>query len=368
MIPLIDSKKQFQSIQDNIVEVISEVVESGQYILGTKVNELEKQIAEHLDVKYAIAVGNGTDALVLTLDAYNVGKGDEVITTPFSFFATAEAITRVGATPVFVDIDPDTFHISPHQLKEKISPRTKAILPVHIFGQSANMDEIQAVAKEYHLLVIEDACQAFGATYKQKAVGSIGDAACFSFFPTKNLGTLGDGGMITTADEQVANRIRRLRVHGSNQKYYHQEIGYNSRLDEIHAAILLECLKQIDYWNERRASIAEYYMNELQDVPELVLPAMLPDRNHVFHLFCLRSTSRQKIIEFLGHYGIQTGIYYPRCLHLQEAYQNLGYRSGDFPIAEKVSDEIFAIPMHPFLEVENQDQVIEMLKIASEKN
>ncbi|WP_026908030.1 DegT/DnrJ/EryC1/StrS family aminotransferase [Paucisalibacillus globulus] len=367
MIPLIDLTKQYGGIQKEIIEAIQDVLTGGQYILGPKVKELEEKISERLGVRHAIAVGNGTDALVLTLDAYGIGSGDEVITTPFTFFATAEAISKVGATPVFVDIDPDTFHMDPSKLADKLSTRTKAILPVHIFGQPASMDTILAFAAEHDLLVIEDACQAFGATFMETEVGSIGDAACFSFFPTKNLGTIGDGGLITTSDDRLAESLRKLRVHGSQEKYFHQQIGYNSRLDEIHAAILLICLREIDTWNEQRISIANYYFAKLNHVKHIELPVVMSNRSHVFHLFCIKSSRRKEIISALKQADIQTGIYYPQCLHLQEVYRELGYDDGDFPVAEMAASQLFAIPMHPFLSREDQDRVIDVIQKVSER-
>ena len=367
MIPLIDLTKQYGGIQKEIIEAIQDVLTGGQYILGPKVKELEEIISERLGVRHAIAVGNGTDALVLTLDAYGIGSGDEVITTPFTFFATAEAISKVGATPVFVDIDPDTFHMDPSKLADKLSTRTKAILPVHLFGQPASMDTILAFAAEHDLLVIEDACQAFGATFMETEVGSIGDAACFSFFPTKNLGTIGDGGLITTSDDRLAESLRKLRVHGSQEKYFHQQIGYNSRLDEIHAAILLICLREIDKWNEQRISIANYYFSKLDHVKYIELPVVMSNRSHVFHLFCIKSSRRKEITSALKQADIQTGIYYPQCLHLQEVYRELGYDDGDFPVAEMAANQLFAIPMHPFLSREDQDRVIDVIQKVSER-
>src|SRR5690625_2920491 len=235
MIPITDPKSQLKPIKDEILTEMMKVLESGQYILGPQVNKLEAKIADRLGVLDAIGVASGTDALILTLEAFGIGDGDEVITTPFTFVATAEAITRVGATPVFVDVDEDTFNINPQRIVEKINQATKAILPVHLFGQPADMDAINKIAREHELIVIEDACQAFGATYKGKEVGSLSDATCFSFFPTKNLATMGDGGIITTSNPQVSEKIRMLRAHGSKKKYFHHEVGYNSRLDEIHA-------------------------------------------------------------------------------------------------------------------------------------
>ena len=235
MIPLVDLARQFQSIKKEILQQMEGVIDSGKYIIGDHVRQVEQRIAEKTSTAFAIGVGNGTDALIMTLDAYGIGEGDEVITTPFTFFATAEAISRLGAKPVFVDIDPLTYNIDPLRVEKAITPKTKAIIPVHLFGQPAEMDVLIEVAKRHHLIVIEDACQAFGSAYKGKPLGSLGDAACFSFFPTKNLGTIGDGGMITTSNPEIAAKIRKLRHHGSSMKYYHDMLGYNSRLDELHA-------------------------------------------------------------------------------------------------------------------------------------
>src|SRR5690625_2784086 len=259
MIPISDPKSQLDTIQDELLKELKDVLKSGQYILGSRVSDLECTIAKRLGTTEAIGVGNGTDALILTLHAYGIGKGDEVITTPFTFFATAEAISRVGATPVFVDVHEHSYNLDPNKLRKQITPATKAIMPVHLFGQAAEMTVINKIAKEHQLLVIEDACQAFGATYQGEKVGGLGHAACFSFFPTKNLGTMGDGGMITTSDPKLAERIKTLRVHGSRKKYYHHEIGYNSRLDELHAAVLLTCLPYIDQWKYQRQVLADRY-------------------------------------------------------------------------------------------------------------
>ncbi|MGN7942721.1 MULTISPECIES: DegT/DnrJ/EryC1/StrS family aminotransferase [Bacillaceae] len=361
MIQLIDLKKQFQSVKSEILQEIEHVLDSGQYILGPKVRELEKSIATKLGVLDAVAVGNGTDALVLTLEAYGIGNGDEVITSPFTFFASAEAISRVGATPIFADVDPVTYTISPAKIEEKITSATKAIIPVHIFGQSADMDEIMDLAKKYQLIVIEDACQAFGATYKDRAVGSLGDAACFSFFPTKNLGTLGDGGIITTSDLELSKKIRSLRTHGTSKKYYHDTIGYNSRLDEIHAAILLILLNKIDSWNDKRRELALRYNQALSNAT-LTLPVEKNDRSHIYHLYCVGSEKRDQFIERLTKEEIHTGVYYPLCLHLQNVYAHLGYKKGDFPVSEKLSETLFALPMSPFLLESDQDHVVKVLR------
>ncbi|HLR52172.1 MAG TPA: DegT/DnrJ/EryC1/StrS family aminotransferase [Candidatus Avamphibacillus sp.] len=364
MIPISNPKSQFTLIQDDILKEMKTILQSGQYILGENVDALEQEIANRLGVTEAIGVGNGTDALVLTLDAYGIGKGDEVITTPYSFFATAEAITRVGATPIFADVDRETFNLDPNKVEEKVTAKTKAILPVHLFGQPAEMDKINAIAAEHALVVIEDACQAFGATYKGRQIGALGDAACFSFFPTKNLSTMGDGGVITTSDTDLAKRLRTLRAHGSYKKYYHHEIGYNSRLDEIHATIILIGLKHLDDWNGQRRELAKRYKKNLQDISNLKIPQIMEDVTHVFHLYCIESEKRDELAEQLSNESIQTGIYYPRCIHLQKAYKTLGYQTGDFPIAESLSRRLLAIPLYPGLSFKNQDKVIFALKKA----
>lgn len=361
MLPLINLKQQFASIKDEMMKEIEEVIDGGNYILGPKVKQLEETIAEKLGTKHAIAVANGTDALILTLDAYGIGEGDEVITTPFTFFATAESISQVGATPIFVDVEENTGNIDPTKIEHAITKKTKAIIPVHIFGHPANMDEINTIAKKHNLIVIEDACQAFGATYKGKFVGNLSDAACFSFFPTKNLGTLGDGGIVTTNDDNIANKIRKLRTHGSDKKYFHSEIGYNSRLDEIHAAILLVALKKIDEWNERRIQLAKTYEEKLNHLPQLALPICKEECTHIYHLYCVRANHRKKFIEKLHKEKISSAVYYPKCLHLQKAYKHLGYKEGDLPAAENLSKTIFALPMSPFLTEEELEQVISVL-------
>ncbi len=361
MINLVDLGRQFQHVKDDILHEIEQVIDSGNYILGTKVEELEKKIAKKLNVSEAVSVANGTDALVLTLEALGIGKGDEVITTPFTFFASAESISRVGATPVFADVNPHTFNLDPSDVEKRITSATKAIIPVHLFGQPADMDEINSLAKKYDLLVIEDACQAFGSIYKGKPVGSLGDAACFSFFPTKNLGTLGDGGIITTSNGKLAENLRKLRAHGTTKKYYHDRIGYNSRLDELHAAILLVNLNKIEEWNSKRRDWADRYKKYLSGASHIQLPKEENDRKHIYHLFCIRSRQREKLMEALRAAEIQTGVYYPCCLHLQEVYKNLNYQRGDFPVAESLSKELFAIPMHPYLTESEQDFIISIL-------
>ncbi|WP_028988222.1 DegT/DnrJ/EryC1/StrS family aminotransferase [Thermicanus aegyptius] len=367
MIPLINLRRQFAFIKKELMQEIEEVIESGQYILGRRVKELEEKIKERLEVSDAIGVGNGTDALLLILEGFGIGPGDEVITTPFTFFATAEAISRAGAKPVFVDIDPVTYNLDMSRVEEAITPRTKAILPVHLFGQPADMEPLQEAARRHSLFLFEDACQAFGATYRGKPVGSLGDAASFSFFPTKNLGTLGDGGLVATSHQGVAERIRLLRQHGSRRKYEHEKIGMNSRLDEIHAAVLLLALKEIDQWNRLRREKVAIYLAELADLPFLTLPRVGEGREPVWHLFSVEVESREMVRKFLQDRGIETGVYYPLSLHLQEAYRSLGYKEGDLPVAERVSKRILALPLSPFLSEAEQEQVISALREYGKK-
>jgi dTDP-4-amino-4,6-dideoxygalactose transaminase len=362
MIPLVDLARQFQSIKKEILQQIEGVIDSGKYIIGDHVMQLEQRVAEKTSAAFAIGVGSGTDALILTLDAYGIGEGDEVITTPFTFFATSEAISRVGAKPVFVDIDSLTYNIDALRVEKAITPKTKAIMPVHLFGQPAQMDELIEVAKRHNLIIIEDACQAFGSAYKGKPVGSLGDAACFSFFPSKNLGTIGDGGMITTSNPEIAAKIRKLRHHGSSAKYYHDVLGYNSRLDELHAAILNIALEHIDEWNHVRRKLAARYRKELENLCYLRIPHEKDYNTHIYHLYCIESAEREAITAKLKQSGVQTGVYYPCPLHLQKAFAHLSYKKGDFPVAEKLSFQLFAIPMSPFLQEREQDFIISVLK------
>lgn len=344
-IPLIDLKAQYFSLQGEIKKAIENVLVSGQYILGPHLTALEQEIADYCGTKFAIGVANGTDALVLCLDAYGIGPGDEVITSPYSFFATAEAISRVGAVPVFVDIDEDSYNIDVTKIESKINQHTKAILPVHLFGQLSLMDKIMDIATRNKLIVIEDACQAMGASYQACKAGSWGHAGCFSFFPTKNLGGYGDGGMITTNDEEFANRIRILRTHGSRKKYFNEVIGYNSRLDELQAAILRVKLKYLEGWNKARREKAEEY-NKLLKGLNIRLPQAVDDAVHIYHLYILRHKKREGIIKSLQEKGIGCGIYYPVPLHRQAAYQDK-YTKNTLSVVEAAAQETFAIPLFP---------------------
>jgi len=360
-IPLLDLKAQLTTIREEVREAVDRVLDGGQYIMGPEVKTFEQEVAEYVGVKHAIGVANGTDALLLALDAAGVGKGDEVITTPFTFFATAEVVSQLGATPVFVDIDPKTYNIDVEQIKAKITEKTKAIIPVHIFGQPANMDEIMEIAEKHNLFVLEDAAQAMGAEYKGKKIGSLGHAATYSFFPTKNLGGYGDGGMVVTNDDELARKIRILRVHGSNPKYYHSMIGYNSRLDELQAAILRIKLRQLDQWNDARRQKAALY-NELLAGTPVVTPYHAEDRKHIYHLYIVQAEERDELMQHLKENGISTGVYYPVPLHQQEVYKPLGYNEGSLPVAEYMSKRTFALPLYAELEDETIRMIADTIK------
>jgi UDP-2-acetamido-2-deoxy-ribo-hexuluronate aminotransferase len=349
MIPMVDLRKQFIDIKEEIFGVITEVLESSQYVLGPKVRELEKRIAAYHGLSEAIGVASGTDALHLTIEALGIGDGDEVITTPFTFFATAEAILYTGATPVFVDIEPETMNMDPTGIASKITKKTKAILPVHIFGHPADMEKILPLAKEYNLKLIEDCAQSFGAEIRGKKCGSFGDAGCFSFYPSKNLGAFGDGGMILPNHSPItAENIKKLRNHGSKGSYNHESVGFNSRLDEIQAAVLLVKLKRIDDYNRMRREKAAIYNSMLAD--SIVRPVELPGFTHVYHQYTIRSGRRDEIQLALRNNKISSVIYYPTPLHLQEAISFLGYKRGDFPVAEETAEKVLSLPIYPELE------------------
>ncbi|GAA0424571.1 MAG: DegT/DnrJ/EryC1/StrS family aminotransferase [Bacillota bacterium] len=356
-IPMVDLKEELYLIRSPIIETLGDVLDSGEYILGEKGEKLEKAIAKYVGASYGAGVANGTDALELSLKALNVGDGDEVITTPFTFFATGEAIAQVGATPVFVDIEEETYNIDPAKIEEQITEKTKAILVVHLYGQIARMKEIIDIAKKYNLKVIEDACQAIGAEDDRKRVGSIGDIACFSFFPSKNLGAFGDAGMITTNQKKVYEQICKLRNHGSKEKYYHSSIGMNSRLDEFQAAILLIKLSYLDIFLHQRREVARRYTDNFK---EFVKSPVIPNNKaHTFHQYCIELDKRDELALELRNYGIASAIYYPIPLHLQQAFHYLEYKEGDFPIAEKVANRILALPIYPMLSIQKQEYVIE---------
>ncbi|MDR6225546.1 DegT/DnrJ/EryC1/StrS family aminotransferase [Desmospora profundinema] len=360
-IPLLDLKAQYHSIKEELNQAAIGVMESGRYVLGPEVAALEREVASLSDAKHGIGVANGTDALLLALDAMGIGPGDEVITSPFTFFATAEVISQRGATPVFVDIDPDTYNLDIHQLEEKVTARTKAVIPVHLFGQPADMDPVNAIAGQYGLWVLEDAAQAIGARYNGAPVGSHGHAASYSFFPTKNLGGYGDGGMIVTSDDELAEKIRILRVHGSNPKYYHSMVGYNSRLDELQAALLRVKLKYLSRWNEDRRERAMLYDRLLEGLP-VVRPVAVGNRIHIYHLYIVQVEDREGMAAHLRERGIATGVYYPVPLHLQNVYRGLGYDEGDLPVAEAASKRTLALPLYPEMEEEMVMRVADAVK------
>lgn len=358
-IPLLDLQAQYLTIKEDINQAIQNVLDSSVYILGPEMKTLEKEIAAFCGTKEAVAVANGTDALVLTLKAYGIGPGDEVITTPFTFFASAETIAQVGATPVFVDIDPVTLNMDLTQLEGKITPKTKAIIPVHIFGQMLDVERVMEIAARHDLIVIEDAAQAIGAEYRGRKAGSIGNAGTFSFFPTKNLGAYGDAGMIVTNDEHLAGQLRMLRFHGCRIKYYHEEIGYNSRMDEIQAAILRIKLQHLDRWNQGRREKAKYFDQHLPQV--VTLPGQDPNAIPIYHLYVIRTDERKDMMDRLAEGGVASAIYYPVPLHLQRAFQNLGYKVGDFLVAEKACEQALAIPCYPELTIEQQEWIIKLV-------
>lgn len=362
-ISLLDLRAQYQGIRQEIQQAVMAVLESGRYILGPEVKALEEEVAAFSGTRYGVGVANGTDALLLTLDAWGIGPGDEVITTPFTFFATAEVISQVGAKPVFVEIDPKTYNLDVTQLERKRTDRTRAIIPVHIFGQPADMEEVTTFAEAHGLKVLEDAAQAIGAEYKGRKVGSWGHAATYSFFPTKNLGGYGDGGMVVTDDGELAEKIRSLRVHGRSpqSKYYNVAIGYNSRLDELQAAALRVKLRYLEAWNRVRGEKARFYDHLLADVP-VVRPHRAEERKHIYHLYIIQTERREELMQFLQGQGIATAAYYPVPLHLQEVYRNLGYRPGDLPVAEEVCRRGMALPLYPELDQATQEQIAERVR------
>jgi dTDP-4-amino-4,6-dideoxygalactose transaminase len=366
-IPLLDLKSQYRSIKKEIDKAIEGVLQSQHFVLGGEVERLEEEVADYCMVRYGIGVASGTDALFLSLKALGIGSGDEVITTPLTFIATAEAISYLGAKPVFVDVDKRTYNIDPSLIEEKITEKTKAILPVHLFGQCAEMDPILEIAQKHNLKVVEDCAQAIGAHCKGRRSGSMGDAGCISFFPSKNLGAFGDGGMVVTNNKELADKIKILRVHGSSKRYYHDVLGYNSRLDNLQAAILRVKLRSLDKWIESRNRLASFYVSRLSDL-DLVTP-FVPERNtHTYHLYVITSSLRDELIEHLLSSGIESRVYYPVPLHLQKCYSDLGYRKGDLPVSEWISENMLAIPVYPELKEEGAQEVVDCIKRFFEKN
>lgn len=360
MIPLVDLKAQYAAIQSEIDAAIQRVVSNTNFILGEEVYSFEKEFAAFCGADYCVGVASGTAALHLALLAFGVGPGDEVISTPHTFIATTEAISQTGARPVFIDIEPDGYNLDPNQIEAIITPRTKAILPVHLYGQPADMQSISEIAQRHGLRVIEDAAQAHGAEYRGRRVGTWGDAACFSFYPGKNLGAFGDGGAVITNDSEIADKVRLLRNHGRRDKYEHLIEGYGERLDALQAAILRAKLPHLDEWNVQRRTLANRYRQLLDGLP-VGVPVEHPRIHPVYHLFVVRTSRRDEIQRHLKSRAIETGIHYPIPLHLQPAYRYLAYREGDFPNTEEAAREVLSLPMYPELSDEQISLVAEAI-------
>jgi len=405
-VPLLDLTRQYESIKREIDEAIQRVVSSGRFILGPEIEAFEQEVAEYSGVKHAIGVASGTDALLLSLKALGVSPGDRVIVPSFTFFATAGVVHNVGGTPVFADIDPKTFNLDPADVRRilatnhELRTNIKAIIPVHLYGQMADMDEIMAIAEEYSIAVVEDAAQAIGAEYLARAIpgdqtisrghklgnhklrtmdhargrlarkaGTIGHLGCFSFFPTKNLGAYGDGGMVVTKDDALAERVRILRVHGSKPKYYHQMVGVNSRLDALQAAILRVKLSHLNEWTAARQRVAARYDELFQDVRSIEIPYRARDWTHIFHQYtiCVKNGRRDALRDYLRERGIGSFIYYPLPLHLQECFKGLGYNEGALPASERASKEVLSLPVFPELTREEQDLVMRAIQMFVEE-
>jgi dTDP-4-amino-4,6-dideoxygalactose transaminase len=363
-VPLLDLKAQFQPIRAEVLAAMQTVCDEQGFVLGPRVVSFEESIAKYIGSRYAIGCASGSDALLLSLMALGVKADDEVITIPFTFFATAGAVSRLGAKPVFVDIQPDSFNIDPKLIEQAMTPRTKAIIPVHLFGQCADMATINEIAKRKNVRVIEDACQAIGAAQQGKRAGVLGDTGCFSFFPTKNLGGFGDGGLITTNDQTLADSMAMLRVHGSQVRYLHEAVGINSRLDALQAAVLQIKLKYLDQWTEGRRRNAERYQElfvRTKQVDRVTLPSTMPGNFHVYNQFTVRVPKRDELRAFLKEKGVGTEVYYPLPMHLQNCYRDLGHQKGAFPQSEQAAEEVMSLPIYPELTEAQQAYVVEMI-------
>ncbi|WP_129631006.1 DegT/DnrJ/EryC1/StrS family aminotransferase [Candidatus Oscillochloris fontis] len=361
MVPFVDLKAQYLSIKAEVDAAVLSLLESTQFVLGKEVAAFEELFAAYTQTSYVMGVNTGTSALHLALLAAGIGRGDEVITTPFTFIATVSAIDYTGATPVFVDIDPVSFTIDPAKIEAAITPRTKAILPVHLYGQPAEMAPIMEIARRHNLVVIEDAAQAHGAEYRGQRVGSIGDLGCFSFYPGKNLGAYGEGGAVTTNNPEFARTIRMLRDWGAERKYYHDLKGYNYRLEGVQGAVLKVKMQYIEAWTEARRAVAARYDAQLPALG-IATPTALPERRHVYHIYAIREARRDQLQTFLHDHGVSTGIHYPIPVHLQKAFAELGHKEGDFPHSEAAAREVLSLPMYPELPPELQDHVIAALR------
>jgi dTDP-4-amino-4,6-dideoxygalactose transaminase len=366
-VPLLDLKAQHAAIKTEVMNAVEAVFESQYFIMGAAVAECEKQIAAYSQCAFGVGVTSGTDALLIALMAEGIGRGDEVITTPYTFFATAGSIARLGAVPVFVDICPKTFNIDVRQIEAKVTPKTKAIIPVHLYGQCAEMAPILDLAKRRHLIVIEDAAQAIGSEYEGRRAGSMGDYGCFSFFPSKNLGCAGDGGMVVTQDADRAKRLQILRAHGSEVKYYHKVVGGNFRLDALQAAVVSAKLPHLDAWSAKRQANADRYRRlfaaaGLTDGGFVRLPETVPQRRHIYNQFVIRATQRDALQRFLKEQGVGNEVYYPVPLHLQECFAYLGHRPGDLPHSETAAKETLALPIYPELSDSQAEYVVDRIR------
>ena len=362
MVPFFDLDLQHSYLADELNEAIQRVMSRGWFILGEEVESFEAEFATYCGVKHCVGVGSGTDALSLAIEACGIGLGDEVITVSHTFIGTAVAISRTKAKPVFVDIDPASYTMDPEQTARAITPRTKALLPVHLYGQCADMDPLVELAREHNLWVIEDACQAHGAIYKGQRAGSMGHLSCFSFYPSKNLGACGDGGAVTTNDQELAERLRLLRNYGQKRKYHHESMGYNSRLDELQAAVLKVKLRHLDEWNQARRKHAQYYTTLLEGY-DLACPYEASHGSPVYHLYVVRSPRREQLRNFLEKRGIDTQIHYPIPVHLQKIYASLGYSRGSLTATESIAAEVISLPMYPELTEEKIELVCEAVQL-----
>jgi dTDP-4-amino-4,6-dideoxygalactose transaminase len=361
-VPLLDLGRQYSSLKGEIDAAIQTVLEHGRFIMGPEVKQLESELAEYCESRHGIGVASGTDALLLSLKSLGIGPGDEVLTSPFTFFSTAGVISRLGARPTFADIDKRTFNIDPKSVANALTDKTRAIIPVHLYGQIAEMDEIMAMADEKGISLVEDAAQAIGSTYKGKKPGAFGRTACYSFYPSKNLAAYGDGGFITTNDDDLADLIRRLRVHGARPKYYHSTVGYNSRLDTIQAAVLRIKLRYLQSWHESRREKAQRYNEMLRDTPQVRIPYVEDYNYHIFHQYTIIAENRDDLRDFLKSREIGFEIYYPVPLHMQDCYKDLGYRKGDLPVSEDLADRVISLPIFPELTGPEQDIVVDTIK------
>ncbi len=362
-VPLLDVNRQYAALKKEMDEAVLGVLEHGKFILGPEVEELETKIARLSGVSYGIGVASGTDALLVALRAAGVKRGDEVITTDFSFFATAGTVVRLGARPVLVDIEPDTYNIDPNLIESAITEKTKAIMPVHLFGQVADMDPIMEIAQRHNIAVVEDAAQAIGAEYKQRKSGSFGEFGCFSFYPSKNLGAIGDGGIVTTNDAERSDLARILRVHGAKPKYYHRLVGYNSRLATIQAAALLVKLPHLKAWSDKRIAHAAIYNEALSGIDAIRTPVVKDYATyHIFNQYTIAVPNRDEVMAKLKEAGIGCEIYYPVPFHLQECFRDLGYDSEEFPVSRKAAEEVLSIPIYPEMTEAEQQEVIDTLK------